>query len=740
MMEEKSDIDQILARIKAEEIKRGKLKIFFGAVAGVGKTYAMLEAARLRKKEGTDVVVGYIETHKRAETEVLLEGLEILPVQKIMYRGIELREFNPDEALKRKPSLILVDELAHTNAPGVRHAKRWQDIDELLNHGINVYTTLNVQHCESVHDIVAQITGVVVKETVPDSFLEMADEIELIDLPSEELLKRLKEGKVYLGPQAERASMNFFRPGNLIALRQLALRYTARSVDAKMRAYKEMYSISKVWKASDRFLLCISGDPSAIRLIRSAKRIASETGAEWIVAHVETPPSLTRHTYRQNQVDALIRSAEKLGAEAIVLSGQRISETLLTYARSKNIGKIIVGKPKRSWLSELITGSVVNELARQSGEIDIYILSGEVEEKIPKPVLVSHRPLSWKGALLSAMIAFLCTMVNSLLFSIVEPSNLIMVYLLGVICVAFFFGKRISFFLSLLSVLCFDYFFVPPYFTFAVADVQYVITFIVMLITGLVVGTLADRLRTQMISARLREEHNQILYALNKELSKTSDSDELIKIAVKHLEEFCKCPVAIFGLEQKKTVIVQARGRLAFPLGINEEGVIQWVYEHGKMAGRGTDTLPGSKGIYLPLVGTEKTVGVFGAFPGDSQILSDSRNMHFLEMMVTQTALAVEGAQLSAAMLQAKFTIENQSLKNFFLTSFSYDVPQKLTAISKMVSQLRAAKEMGDEEKAKIVKQIGYEVEQLHALSVELHNILKSRLNVIPNEGKPVKP
>lgn len=562
MMEEQSDIDQILAKVKAEESKRGKLKIFFGAVAGVGKTYAMLEAARLRKKEGVDVVVGYVETHKRAETEMLLEELEVLPPKKIMYRGIELREFDLDEALKRKPLLILVDELAHTNAPGVRHAKRWQDIEELLNHGIDAYTTLNVQHCESVHDLVAQITGVAVKEAVPDSFLEMADDIELIDLPSEELLKRLKEGKVYLGPQAERAATNFFKPGNLIALRQLALRYTARSVDAKMRAYKEMYSISKVWKASGRFLVCISGDPSAIRLIRSAKRIASETGADWIVAYVETP-SFTRRPYRQNQVDALIRSAEKLGAEAIVLSGQRISETLLAYARSKNIGKIIVGKPKRLWLSELITGSVVNELARQSGEIDIYILSGEVEEKIPKPISVQRRPLSWKGAFGSVMVLVLCTMVNSLLFPVVELSNLIMVYLLGIICVAFFFGKRIAFLLSLLSVLCFDYFFVPPYFTFAVTDIQYIITFIVMLITGLVVNTLADRLRTQMISARLREEHNQILYALNKELSKTSDADELIKIAIKHLEEFCKNPIAIFGVDQNKSVIVQAKGSLS---------------------------------------------------------------------------------------------------------------------------------------------------------------------------------
>lgn len=733
MMEEQSDIDQILERVKAEESKRGKLKIFFGAVAGVGKTYAMLEAARLRKKEGVDVVVGYVETHKRAETEMLLEELEVLPPKKIMYRGIELREFDLDEALKRKPSLILVDELAHTNAPGVRHAKRWQDVEELLNHNINVYTTLNVQHCESVHDIIAQITGVAVKEAVPDSFLEMADDIELIDLPSEELLKRLKEGKVYLGPQAERAATNFFKPGNLIALRQLALRYTARSVDAKMRAYKEMYSISKVWKASDRFLVCISGDPSAIRLIRSAKRIASETGADWIVAYVETP-SFTRRPYRQNQVDALIRSAEKLGAEAIVLSGQRISETLLAYARSKNIGKIIVGKPKRLWLSELITGSVVNELARQSGEIDIYILSGEVEEKIPKPISVQRRPLSWKDAFGSVMVLVLCTMVNSLLFPVVELSNLIMVYLLGIICVAFFFGKRIAFLLSLLSVLCFDYFFVPPYFTFAVTDIQYIITFIVMLITGLVVNTLADRLRTQMISARLREEHNQILYALNKELSKTSDSDELIKIAIKHLEEFCKSPVAIFGVDQDKSVIVQAQGSLSLPLTSNEEGVINWVYQHGKMAGRGTDTLPGSKGIYLPLVGTEKTVGVFGAFPGDSQLLSDVRKMHFLEMMVAQTALAIEGAQLAAAMIRAEYAIGDERIRNLFLTTFSYDVPQKLDTVSRTISQLLKDDEIGQEEKKRLAEQIRFEAEQLHILAAELHRILKSTVGMVQDK------
>ena len=287
-MEKRSNPDEILARVKAEDTRRGKLKIFFGAVAGVGKTYSMLEAAKHRKKEGIDVVVGYVETHKRAETDALLEGLEILPPKVIPYKNVDLREFDVDAALKRNPGLILVDELAHTNAPGSRHTKRWHDIEELLDKGINVYTTLNVQHCESANDIVSQVTGITVHETVPDTFIEKADEMELVDLPSEELLKRLKDGKVYLGEQAERAAQHFFQPGNLIALRQLALRYTERNVDSQLMSYKKAHSVSKVWNVRDRFLVCISPSPTAMRLIRAGKRIASDLGEEWIVAYVET--------------------------------------------------------------------------------------------------------------------------------------------------------------------------------------------------------------------------------------------------------------------------------------------------------------------------------------------------------------------------------------------------------------------------------------------------------------------
>ena len=439
---ERPDPDVILAKVKAEESNRGKLKIFFGAVAGVGKTYSMLEAARACKKEGIDVVVGYVETHKRAETEALLEGLEILPFKTIPYRNVQLREFDIDASLKRKPKLILVDELAHTNAPGSRHPKRWQDVQELLDQGIDVYTTLNVQHCESANDIVAQVTGIVVRETVPDTFIEQADEIELVDLPTEELLKRLKEGKVYLGEQAQAATEHFFQPGNLIALRQLALRYTERNVDSKLMSYKKEHAVTKVWNVRDRFLVCISSSPSAMGLIRAGKRIALDLGVEWIVAYVETIVELSPED--RSRVSEMLNFAEKLGAQVVMLSGQDIAETLISYARSKNVTKIIIGKPRKPKLQELILGSIFDKLARKCQEIDLYLLSGDTREqpvKFKSPVLT---PFSWKNLGFTIGIVILCTLFNWALSSRLSSVNLIMIYLVGITWIAFRYGRMVG--------------------------------------------------------------------------------------------------------------------------------------------------------------------------------------------------------------------------------------------------------------------------------------------------------
>ncbi len=727
MDKKRPDPDQILKTVQAEESRRGKLKIFFGAVAGVGKTYAMLEAAKHRKKEGIDVIVGYVEAHKRAETEALLEGFEVLSLKIIPYKNIELREFDIDAALKRRPSLILVDELAHTNAEGSRHLKRWQDVEELLNEGIDVYTTLNVQHCESVNDVIAQVTNVVVRETVPDTFIEQAHEIELVDLPSEELLKRLKEGKVYLSSQADHAAEHFFQPGNLIALRQLALRYTAKNVDAKMRAYRQMHSISKVWNVGERFLLGVSSGPSAIKLIRTAKRIASEIGAAWTVAYVETP-SFRSSSENIARVSDMLRFAEKLGAETVSLNGPDIGEELISYARSKNITKLIVGKPQRTRFQEIISGSVVNQLARKSGEIDLYIISGEkadISEKIKRDSLLKF---SWKGMGFAILAVFLCTGVNHLLFSYLSLANLVMIYLLGVVWIAFNYGRRVSIIVSFLSVLCFDYFFVPPYLTFSVSDTQYLVTFTVMLTIGLLISELTERLRRQTVAMRLREERTSALYALTRDLSKTSNPDELYQLGVQHISDFFKCPVVALVRDVKKGLIVRAGNIESHILDSSERAVVEWCYEQKKIAGKGTDTLPGSLGLYLPLLGAERVVGVLGIFPKDEKQFLSPEAFHMFEMFANQTALAIEGTELSAAAIQSQSQFENERLRSLLLTTFSYDLPEQFLDISKAADELLRLKTSDDISKHRdLIQKIKDEAERLTNLAKELPGIIDSK-------------
>jgi len=726
MMNEKNNIEEILARVKAEESNRGKLKIFFGAMAGVGKTYSMLEAARVLKKEGVDVVVGYVETHGRAETDALLEGFEILPRKEVPYKNIKLSEFDVDLALKRHPSAILVDELAHSNAPGSRHLKRWQDVEELLDAGINVYTTLNVQHCDSANDVIAQITGVTVRETVPDTFVEKTDDMELVDLPPEDLLKRLKEGKVYLGEQAQRAIQNFFQIGNLIALRQLALQYTSKIVDAKMRSYKKSYSITKVWNVRDRFLVCISDSSRAMRLIRAGKRIASSLGVEWIVAYVE---SISHIPNRRGRTDIaeMMRLAERLGAETVTLSGLNIAETLIDYARSRNITKIIIGKPGKPKWSEFIFGSVINELARKCGEIDLYLMSGETQEqpiKYQAPIL---KPFPWKGLLRTIGVVAMCTIIDSLSVKQLSLVNLVMIYLLGVTWVAFMYGRRMSVIASILSVLCFDFFFVPPYFTFAVADVEYFITLGVMLAVGFIIGSLTGRLRQQTLAMRLRENRTQALYYLNRDLAKTSNIDEIFQIAANYIQEFFKCPVVIFTPIKSKSVAVRFGDSMALPLNPNEEAVAQWVYEHKKMAGKGTDTLPGSRGIYLPLAGAEKTVGVAGLFPKEEKQLTDPDQLHILEIFVKQTALAAEGAQLAAMAIKTEAEIESERLRNLLLSTFSLDLPEPLKIISEAAAELLKPENISNKSKlGELIQKIRNEAKRLSELSSEMTKIIKS--------------
>jgi two-component system sensor histidine kinase KdpD len=700
MQDNRPDPDALLARVQEEETPRtrGKLKIFFGATAGVGKTYAMLEAAHARCREGLDVVVGWVDTHGRAETEALLAGLEILPRRAVAYRGTTLDAFDLDAALARRPALILVDELAHTNAPGSRHAKRWQDVEELLDAGIDVYTTVNVQHLESLNDVVAQITGVLVRETVPDSILDQADELELIDLPPDELLQRLREGKVYVPEQARRALDHFFSKGNLIALRELALRRMADRVDAQMQRYRSTHAITETWPTTERILVCVSPSPLSVRLVRATRRMAAGLRAEWLAVYVETPASLRLPEVDRDRVVQTLRLAEQLGAETVTLSGYNVSEELLNYARARNVSKIVVGKPRRPRWKEIVCGSIVDELARNTDDIDVYVISGEHDDaQSPSPRL-PERTRNGSAYGWALAVVMLCTALDWLLFPAFEKANLVMVYLLGVTVVAMR-GERLAALLaSVLSVAAFDYFFVTPRFSFAITDLEYLVTFVVMLLVVLVISTLTVRLRQQAEAARHRERRTAALYGLSRELVSTRGTDGLLRAAARHLHEVFESqvnfllPDATGHLRQWGAGAVgphRGLGRqVLLPFDAKERAVAQWAYEHRQIAGLGTATLPSAEALYVPLLGTRGAVGVLGVRPAEPRRLLAPEQLHLLETFANQTALGLERAALAEEAQQAQIQVATERLRNSLLSTVSHDLRTPLTAIAGAASGL----------------------------------------------------
>ncbi len=725
MEERRPSPDVLLAQAQKEEerARRGKLKIFFGAAPGVGKTYAMLEAAHQKQSEGIDVTVGFAETHGRSETEALLEGLEILPRLSIEYRGATLSEFDLDEALLRKPVIILIDELAHTNVPELRHKKRWQDVFELLDEGINVYTTLNVQHLESLNDVVAQITGIVVRETLPDSVLDRADEIELIDLPPEELLQRLKEGKVYVADLAEHARENFFRKGNLLALRELALRRTAERVDAQMRDYRRIKGVREVWPAAERIMVCAGTNPRSVRLIRAAKRMAAGLRADWITVYVEAPTAVKPSESDLRQLAEHMRLAESLGAETVTLSGLKASEEILNYARTRNVTKIIIGKPTHPRWKDKIIGSLLDEVVRGSGDIDVYVISGDTGKAIPKPAV---KPVSRKSNmrewLLSVAIVAACTAISALMFSYFSLVDLAMVYLLGIMIVASRTGKGPSLLATLLSVASFDFFFVPPYYTFAVSHVSYFVTFIVMFIVAFVISRLTLRVRGQANAARLREKRTSSLHNLSKELVHERGIKNLSAIAIKHINEVFSSEVVVLLPDEKGNLSVSSTETETFALDQRELSVAQWTFDHRQQAGRGTDTLPGAKALYLPLITSLRTVGVLGILPKDSAGIFDQEQIHILESFANQTAMAIERALLSEETQAALLKAETETLRNLLLSSVSHDLRTPLAAITGAASTLlQQGISLDRNSKQELITTIYEEAEHLNAI---IRNIL----------------
>ncbi len=694
MASARPDPENLLAKIKqqARKAERGRLKVFLGAAAGVGKTYAMLQAAQELHRQGKQPLVGIVETHGRSETAELLQGLEVLPRRRVPYGNATLEEFDIDAVITRHPRQVLVDELAHSNPPGSRHSKRWQDVDELLANGIDVYTTLNIQHIESLNDVVAEITGIRVWETVPDVFFEEADDVELVDLPPDELLQRLKDGKIYLPQQAQHAIENFFRKGNLIALRELALRRTADRVDLQMREYREGHAIDQVWAVRERVLVCIGPGREGEKLVRAGKRMADAARGEWIVVYIETPDLLRLPEAGRNAVAETLRLAESLGAETAMLSGgQQFSDEVLSYAHARNVTKIVIGKPHRSPLQRWLFGSIVDAIVAGSGAIDVSIVSTGSEAPAGRPgrltawlgigrgpATAPSRKSRRYGYVMSMLVVCVCSLLAWTMSGRFDLSNVVMVYLLGVVVVAMRYGRGPSVLAVVLGVAAFDFFFVPPYFTFAVSDTQYVVTFAVMLVVGLVISTLAANMRLQARVAAHRERRTAALYAMSRELASSRGREKLMDIASRHLQEVFEARVAVLLPDAEGHI--GAMGQATAPPEV-DTAVGQWVYDHDQVAGRGTDTLPGSKALYLPLSGPSEVLGVLAVEPADLRSVMLPEQRRLLEAFAGQIALALERVRLTRQRTQAQLRMETERFRNALLSAISHDLRTPLAAI-----------------------------------------------------------
>ena len=688
MAEIRPDPDQLLAQVQAEEARarRGRLRIFFGASAGVGKTYAMLEAARGMRASGTDVVVGYVEPHGRVETERLLEGLERVATLPIRYRGIVRQEFDLDAALRRGPAILLVDELAHSNLvggePPPRHPKRWQDIEELLEAGIDVWTTVNVQHLESLNDLVTQITGVRQRETLPDRMFDEASEIELIDLPPDDLIARLRAGKVYAGDQASTAIERFFRTPTLMALRELALRRVADRVEAAARALPLDRSQRRL--AGDRVLVAVGPDAQAEQLVRTGKRLGDALDAEWTVVYVETPRLLRLSAADRNRRIDVLRLAESLGAETVTLDGPSAAATLLEYARTRGATRLVVGAPKRWGWRAWLRPSTATQLVRRARGFDVTVVAADERSAAPRPRVSApeRSPARWRRYGWALVTTAVCTALAFALYPHFELSNLVMVYLLGVTVAALRFGRGPSVLTSVLNVAAFDFFFVPPRFSFAITDVQYLLTFAVMLLVALVIANLVASVRRQTRVAGARERRTALLYAMSRELAATRGTASMAQVAVRHVAEVFQCTAVV--------LLPDADGRLHYPRDAPLEAsfrgadlaVAQWVVDHARKAGLGTDTLPATPGLYVPLSDEKLRLGVLAVLARNPRRVLLPEQSHLLDTFAGQIGLALERARLAEVAEGARLAAERESLRNTLLASISHDLRTPLAVLT----------------------------------------------------------
>ncbi len=636
------DPDELLRLIKEEEgggNHEGHLKIFLGYVAGVGKTYRMLSEARILQDRKKDVVVGLVETHGRKETEELLKGLEVLPRQKIDYKGIILEELDLDAILKRKPEIVLVDELAHTNVPGARHLKRYHDVEELLNAGITVYTTLNIQHVESINDIIHQITGVEVKETVSDRIIEMADKIELVDIPIDELIERMNEGKVYIPEKAEQAMKRFFKRRNLVALRELSLRYATVHVDYDMDRYLKKENILGPWETSNRIMVCVSPSINSKRLIRIAHRLADRFNSEWFAVYVEPSYGFRMKQEESIQLEKNLELVEDLEGKVFRLTGS-IADEIVSFANSKNITLILMGHSQRTRLQELIVGSVINQVISKS-DAQILVVENEDEKKEAPEILgtdLGTDRYNWRPYALSFLSIGITVVICYLIRPFVEAVNIPMIFIIPVVLTSLIYGWRAGILASLLAVASFDFFFVPPYYTFTVADVRFVPTFLVLFIVGIITSLLADTVRKQVEYTRQRESFISSVYDLSRDLLSSHGLDDILEKSTRYISESFNFDVLILLPSDENNLEIVSRFGTKRDFDEHEKGVAIWVFQHGKAAGCGTETLSSSKWFHIPLKVQERIMGIL-AVSSDVNISSEQR--HLIEAFASVISLAL---------------------------------------------------------------------------------------------------
>ncbi|MGZ5896415.1 MAG: DUF4118 domain-containing protein, partial [Xanthobacteraceae bacterium] len=705
---------------QAGEEGRGRLKVFLGAAPGVGKTYEMLMQGRQRRLDGVDAVIGVVETHGRVETDLLTKSFEKIPKRRLPYKGHVLAEMDLDAILQRKPKLVLVDELAHTNAPGSRHPKRHMDVEEILASGIDVYTTLNVQHLESLNDVVAQITGVRVRETVPDSILDRADDVELVDLTPEDLIQRLKEGKVYVPEQAERAIRSYFMPGNLTALRELALRRTAQRVDAQMVDYMRAHAIQGPWEASERVLVCVSDRPGGTALVRYARRLADRLRASWTAIYVETSRTQRLNEEERDRVAAALRLAEQLGGQSVTVPAATTADGVIDYAHTNNFTHIVVSTRQRSRWLELVRSSLAHEVIRRAGDVSVHVVPERHVEAVDEDAATARprqhgkRRLDFGAYGGSVVMVAAALLVGLALQRSLGVSDIALVFLTAVLASAVTYGLWPALFASFVSVLAYNFFFLPPLYTFTIADPANVLALIVFAIIAVIASNLTGRVRLQALAAGQRAKMTEDLYLFSRKLAGVIQLDDLLWATAHQIAQMLKVRVVLL-LPAGETIEVRAGFPPEDMIDEADLAAAKWTWQHAQAAGRGADTLPGAKRLFLPMKTGRGTVGVIGLDSDTTGPILSPDQRRLLDALSDQAALAIERINLVGDVDRTRLAAETERLRNALLTSISHDLRTPLASILGSATSLRTyRKSLDDKAQDELVGMIQEEAERLN--------------------------